>query len=245
MATYSVYFSPTGNTKKSVISMAHTIDQDAKELDLTLPASQPADFGRDDFVIFGAPVYGGRIPIAAMDRLNRCHGDSTPCILVACYGNRHYDDALLELADMAKANGFIVKGAAATVGRHTFGHIQENRPDEADIMKNTVFAKAAVANDREVSVPGSRPYKDGGNGGKFRPSTLDSCVRCGLCKRACPMGAIGEDFSAIDDSRCISCFRCIRICPKGAKAMVSPAYDAFAEGFTAKLSAARENEYFL
>ena len=245
MATYSVYFSPTGNTKKSVLSMAQAICGEPKEIDLTLPACETAAFGEDDFVIFGAPVYGGRIPAAAMQRLQGFRGSGTPCILVACYGNRHYDDALLELSDFAKAHGFIVKGAAATVGRHTFGHIQEHRPDEADLQKNAAFVKAALVNDREVTIPGSRPYKDGGSGGKFRPSTLESCVKCGLCKRSCPMGAIGEDCASIDDSKCLACFRCIRICPKGAKAMVSEAYDSFAEGFSAKLSEARENEYFI
>ena len=59
------------------------------------------------------------------------------------------------------------------------------------------------------------------------------------------MQAIGEDCAAIDGEKCIACFRCIRRCPAGAKNMDVPAYREFAENFTQKLSARRENEYFL
>jgi hypothetical protein len=59
------------------------------------------------------------------------------------YGNRHYDDALLELADMAEAQGFAVKGAAALVGRHTFGQIQSDRPDSNDLDADKDVARRA------------------------------------------------------------------------------------------------------
>ena len=62
------------------------------------------DFGPDDLVLFGVPVYGGRIPSPAVQTLRRMQGSRTPAVLVAAYGNRAYDDALLELADIAAAN---------------------------------------------------------------------------------------------------------------------------------------------
>ena len=61
------------------------------------------DFGPDDLVLFGVPVYGGRIPSPAVQTLRRMQGSRTPAVLVAAYGNREYDDALLELADIAAA----------------------------------------------------------------------------------------------------------------------------------------------
>jgi flavodoxin len=105
-----IYFSPTGNTKKSVDAMAAAIGSEFQAYDVTVEkdASQHV-FTPEDFAIIGAPVYGGRVPKVAAARLARFQGNQTPCIVVVTYGNRHYDDALLELADLAQAQGFVVK----------------------------------------------------------------------------------------------------------------------------------------
>ena len=44
------------------------------------------DFGPDDLVLFGVPVYGGRIPSPAVQTLRRMQGSRTPAVLVAAYG---------------------------------------------------------------------------------------------------------------------------------------------------------------
>lgn len=243
----TVYFSPTGNSKKSVEAMADALGKTIAGYDVTVkPASNQYVFGSADFVIFGAPVYGGRIPKIAAERFANFRGNQTPCIVAVTYGNRHYDDALLELSDLATAQGFTVKGAAALVGRHTFGEIQVERPDEQDLDENRKFALQALQNGKDtINISGNRPYKDGGNGGKFRPLTdVDTCTACGLCVRSCPMQAIDADCKTIG-SQCISCFRCIRICPVGAKNMNTDSYNSFAKDFSAKLSEKRANEYFI
>lgn len=242
------YFSPTGNTKKSLVAMADSLGGVAKEIDLTDAKNAAQEtFAADDVVIFGIPVYGGRIPTAAKDRFAGLKGENTPCLIVATYGNRDFDDALVELADMVQEQGFIVKGAAALVGRHTFGEIQVDRPDEEDLAADKQFAIGAMnksENAPAVEIPGNRPYKDGGKGGPYRPLTSDTCVQCGLCARLCPMQAIGEDNKTIADT-CISCFRCIRRCPVGAKNMDTEAYHEFAVAFTERLKERKENKYFL
>ena len=131
MKTTAVYFSPTGNTKKSVDAMARALDADYQAVDLTVAQGEDGQefpvqmrFSGEDFVIFGMPVYGGRLPALAAERLSGIRGEQTPCVLVVTYGNRHYDDALVELQDLCEAQGFVVKGAAALVGRHTYGEIQ-------------------------------------------------------------------------------------------------------------------------
>ncbi len=121
---HAVFFSPTGNTRKSVEAMAGALAENFEVHDVTLNA--PAEekiFGRDDVVIFGAPVYGGRIPAVARERLTKFRGEGTRCLTVVTFGNRDFDDALLELADLSKGQGFVVTGGAAVVGRHTYGSI--------------------------------------------------------------------------------------------------------------------------
>lgn len=251
MKVTSVYFSPTGNTKRSTEAMALAIANDYDVFDITRYSNRSLthEFDSDDFVIFGMPVYAGRIPTIAAPRLEGFTGKNTPCIIVATYGNRHYDDALVEMEDIVTSHGFIVKGAAAVIGRHTYGEIQMDRPNENDLAESAEFAKTVFEHLAEqektaVTIPGNRPYRDGIYGGSHKPLTADSCIGCGICKEGCPIRAIGEDFK-VNSELCIACFRCIRNCPVGAKNMDTEAYQTFAKGFSEKLSKRRENEFFL
>lgn len=252
-----VYFSPTETSKKSSVSIIEELaaDKGYREVDLTSYSSRETEaiFSANDFVVFGVPVYSGRIPKVAAQRLNRIRGQQTPCIITVTYGNRDYDDALLELADLVQANGFLPQAAAALIGQHTFGEIQVGRPNESDVKENQQFIKKflelakknSYTNSVKLAIKGNRPYMEGGNGAKFRPQTTDTCNKCGLCVRNCPMGAIDSDCKTIDSERCISCFRCIRCCPSQSKNMSDSNYTAFANEFSKKLAVRRENEYFL
>lgn len=253
--TAAIYFSPTYTSKKGTEAIAGTLGGgEVQVFDVTLPdaCTEGKTFGERDLVVFGAPVYGGRLYRGCKERFRRFRGTGTPCVITVTYGNRHYDDALIELFDLVKELGFRPAAAAALIGQHTYGQIQVGRPDEKDLAEDREFAKRAAENLKAgvflESVPGNRPYvkgEEGGKGGNFRPLTDDTCTGCGLCARECPEGAIGPDFKTIDPEKCIACFRCIRICPVQAKNMKVPAYEEFAEGFSRKLSEPRKNEYFL
>ena len=141
-----IYFSPTGNTRKVLKVMADELGGKEETLDITTGGPDVIrQFGSDDFVLIGAPVHMGRLPLAARERLAVIRGRATPCLIAVTYGNREYDDALLELWDLCKAQGFLVKGAAALIGRHTYGRIQTRRPDPGDLAEARRFAVRAAA----------------------------------------------------------------------------------------------------
>ena len=241
---YGIYFSPTDNSKKYVEAMCKAISNDYHSLDVTTKEIYK-EFTNEDYVIIGAPVYGGRIPNVSKQRFSLFKGNNTPCIIVGTYGNRHYDDALLEMKDLFEANGFIVQGACALIGRHTYGSIAVDRPSEEDLKEASKFAVEIYHRNEKIQciIPGKHHNSDVVNKGRFHPFTSDDCIHCGLCTNNCPVGAILEDCSTITD-QCISCFRCIRNCPVNAKNMDDDNYHNFAIMFTEKLKERRENEYF-
>ena len=65
-------------------------------------------------------------------------------IVAVIYGNRDYDDALLELADIAVEDGFEVVAAGAFIAQHCiFPKVANGRPDASDMAVATDFIKRA------------------------------------------------------------------------------------------------------
>ena len=97
---YGVYFSPTGGTRAYVTALAGLLSCEAEEIDLTAREERARDhvFGPEDLVILGAPVYAGRLPQLEGGIFERLRGDGTPAVFNVSYGNRAFEDALLELA---------------------------------------------------------------------------------------------------------------------------------------------------
>lgn len=250
----AVYFSATDTNEKTVTTMAKAINKDYKTLNLTHfdSITEKKQFSKDDLIVIGAPVYGGRIYEGAMKRFSYLYGDQTPCIVTVTYGNRHYDDALLELCDFCESHGFIPFAAAAVIGQHTFGTIQVGRPNEEDVKEDIAFVEKAVHKLEQtkpltrVLVPGNHPYVNGGSGAGFRPRTTEACTECGLCVSECPEGAISlKSGHVVNDTKCISCFRCVKVCPSHAKVVDTKEYLDFAVSFSEQLKERRENEYFI
>ncbi|MFO7568321.1 MAG: EFR1 family ferrodoxin [Smithellaceae bacterium] len=236
------YFSATGTTKKIVTGIAGGLAEvsDGKivaNMNFTLPdgRKEPAAFSGQDIVIAGVPVYAGRVPNVLLRYLNTIEGNGALAVAVVVYGNRHYDDALIEWRDILESRGFRVIAAGAFIGEHSFSRILgANRPDAQDMLRVTEFALrirekliAFENTPKTVSVPGKQPYqpyyrpkdKDGNSVAihKVVPKTSGDCISCGLCVSLCPMGSIDADDESIMTGICIKCCACIKNCPMEAK----------------------------
>ena len=136
-----VYFSPTGGTRKAAYIIGKEIDPQATEIDITDHTRQQNSYelNGEDTLLVAVPVYGGRVPSVAIDRLKRITGHNTPAILVVVYGNRDYDDALLELKTTMESNGFQTVACIACIAEHSIMRVYaKGRPDSDDetILKN-------------------------------------------------------------------------------------------------------------
>ena len=94
----AAYFSPTSGTRAYVKEIAGAMSAAVEELDLTRPEvrRQKRQFGPDEVLVLGVPVYYGRVPEVA-ELVSGLTGSDTPVVLLAVYGNRAIDDALVEL----------------------------------------------------------------------------------------------------------------------------------------------------
>ena len=254
---HSVYFSATYTTRSVVREMAQAIGCSVVEHDVTcaLPQAVTTVGGDGQLLLAAAPVYAGRIPGRMAEALRMFRGCGTPAIVVCVYGNRDYDDALVELQDCVEAQGFRAVAAGAFIGRHCiFPAVAAGRPDAADLHAAAAFARRCasllagvsdVSSLPRLNVKGNRPYKQGGASTFCPTGDASLCTKCLTCVRLCPAKAISEAAPcATDSARCIACGRCVVVCPHGARMFRGDAYAAFRTKFTAAFSARKEPETF-
>ena len=220
MNTVEIIFSPTGGTEK----VAHLLGRQWSENPVKIDLSDArTDFSQcviseEDQVLVAMPSFGGRAPAVAMERLKQIAGNGAKCTLVCVYGNRAYEDTLVEMEDAAKECGFRVIAAVAAVAEHSIlPQYAANRPDASDEKQLAGFAAQIAGKDSKItSLPGNRPYKKSGGAGLV-PKPTKECVKCGLCAEKCPVQAIDPASFAADAKKCIGCMRCVKQCPKNAR----------------------------
>jgi ferredoxin len=230
-----VCFSPTGTTKAIIQGVARGIHQRSVELiDITKPQArkQPLQTLEDELLVVAVPVYVGRVPALVNEWLHTIEARHSPTVCIVVYGNRDYDDALLELKDTLIKRGCIPIACAAYIGEHSFSNsetpIAVARPDACDLHHAELFGRKIAEKLMSISssdlisdihVPGSYPYR-----GATKTwvvdfiAVSDQCSQCGVCAEVCPVGAVDlENSTVIDKEKCILCCACIKRCPQKAK----------------------------
>ena len=270
MKVNAMYFSATGTTRKITESIASALAQRLNEspafrvIDFTLKENrnEAISFGKDDLVILGTPVYAGRVPNVLLPYLNTIQGNGATAVCVVLYGNRNYDDALIELRDIALADGFQVAAAGAFVGEHSFSTIlAAGRPDDADMKIADDFG-AMIADKLQTGavqeilpVTGEEPYrkyympkdKEGNpvDIRKVTPLTKPECTDCKLCVKVCPMASIDYDDPSKLNGICIKCGACVKQCPVSAKYYDDPGFLRHQYELEEQFAARRAPELFV
>lgn len=241
---WAVYFSATDTTKKTVLTIAdeaaRLLGAEREDYDFTLPGMRENSFaaGKDDLVIFGTPVYAGRVPNVLLKYLATIQGNGALAVPVVLFGNRNFDDGLIELRDILENTGFHTVAAAAFVGEHSFSKtLAAGRPDADDMKEALAFAgkiaeKVKGLPEGEAPAPVEvegvpHPYR-----GYYQPRdrkgvsidirkvkslVSDACDDCKICADVCPMGSISHENMREYTGICIKCGACIKKCPKQAR----------------------------
>lgn len=240
-----VYFSPTGTTKAIIQGIARGMNPGTMEfVDITKPEARkhPLRLSENELLVVAVPVYMGRVPALLNEWLNAIQAHDTPAVCTVVYGNRAYDNALLELKDIAVSRGCIPIAGAAYIGEHSFSDsgtpVAPGRPDKNDLNHSEVFGQkigeklAAVSSISQIPdlfVPGRYPYE-----GVTKIWDVDfiavsrRCAQCGVCAEVCPAGAVDSQNSRmIDQEKCVTCCACIKRCPQNARTIkAGPVKDA-------------------
>ncbi|MEG1587042.1 MAG: EFR1 family ferrodoxin [Bacteroidales bacterium] len=248
-----VYFSATGTTSRIVSAIADATNiPERNNYNLLSCPDESISIPDDEFVIFGVPVFSGRIPAVSVERISRFTGNQTPAIIVCVYGNRDFEDALSELRDIVSANGFRIISAAAFIGQHSiFPKVANGRPDAKDLQIANEFGKKSIAyclnkeskgEQMTLSIRGNKIYR-AIKSIPLKPKTSKKCHACGICAQQCPSNAIDPDKPhKIDKDLCISCAHCIAVCPQNARYFGGLLYK-FASGQFSKKYAQRQEPY--
>ena len=248
--TYSIIFSPTGGTKKVADLFVNAFADTYTEIDLTGVNFVGASFEKEDVCIVSVPSFGGRVPVKAAERMAKLQGNGAKAILIAVYGNREFEDTLVEMQDIMEVAGFVPVAAVAALAEHSIIRtFAAGRPDENDAKVLADFAakiKEKLEDDSKLILPGNRPYKQLPPMFPSKPKLTEACVKCGLCVKMCPVQAIPEDLSeSMDEAICISCMRCESICPVKARKVAQPVIDFLTEKLNAGAQGYKENQLFL
>lgn len=270
MKAHVYHFSPTGTTERIATAIGRALDPQPRIVGLAEPellADETAlealefdnlgeDCDTDVVAVFAVPVFAGRVPRPAAQAIAHIRGARTRAVSVAVYGNRDFDDAIIELNDLLERQGFTVCASAAFVAQHSMlPSVAAGRPDTIDICEAEAFArriaeKLATRDSGDSgkgdapAVPGARPYKEAPAAG-WVPDVSDDCTLCGICAVRCPAHAIPYDAPNTTGTACFECMRCVKVCPEGARSLPAPVAAMIAEKLAPIAEVRKPNQVWL
>ena len=252
MKIHQIIFSPTGGTRRVSEKLCLEMGVESLVTDLCVKAAdiQLPNIQEDDLAVIAMPVFAGRVPALTMERLRMVKPHGAKCVVVAVFGNRAYDDALLEMEDVASEMGFRVIAAVAAVAEHSIiREYGKGRPDADDEQTLRQFGadimnKAKRDDCTMPQVPGNHPYKKGGK--VPQPKGRHGCNRCGVCAKQCPVDAIPlSNPKTVDTTKCISCMKCVSVCPTGARGIGAMMTFLATQALKKVCATRKENELYI
>ncbi len=251
MTVYCLYFSACGSSRRCALAAARGVSADVVEVNLTNRTQMPPETKAGDVIVAAAPVYSGRIPKPLAQKLAKARFEGAFACAVVVYGNRAYEDALIELADLLAAAGASVITAGAFVARHVFvPELAKGRPDAVDLAQLKALGertaqKIAAGETAPVTVAGNRPYREVPPASMVPLVDASVCRKCGLCAFNCPAGAISaSDPVQTDINLCIDCMRCVEGCPEQARSLPPQALAFIRSKLSPLIGVRRENDIF-
>jgi len=255
MRFVEITFSPTGGTQKVADILIEEIKAGKEKTEVDLCDNQGSwkatVFEQEDVAILAVPSYGGHVPFTAIERIGQLQGNGARAVLVCVYGNRHYDNTLAELGDIAQKAGFQVIAAVAGIAEHSIKRsAAAGRPDTDDQrclrnMAKQIVEKLAAGNTDMPKIPGKVVERKPSRGAMMCPVITEACRKCGVCASACPVGAIDEETLESDSSKCISCMRCVSVCPEQKRTIKGAMVTVFGILLPLLCKKRKENELFL
>ena len=263
---WKIYFSPTGTTKKVLDLITSGLSENIQEHDFTLPENRQyfPEVLAGDLVFFGVPTYAGRVPNVLLKYLDTICGNGALAVPVVTFGNRSFDNSLIELRDILENHGFHTLAAAALSCEHSFSYVLgAGRPDSSDEAECIAFGDNVRRKVMElpylppaIHVPGISEnyggyYKPQDRKGihidirKVAPKVSEACTDCGLCAKICPMGSIVPGNIREMQGICIKCGACYKRCPVSARYFDDPGYLYHKEELETVYQRRAENQFFI
>lgn len=239
-----LWYSQAGHTARMGKLIAHVLAQDGLEVTSgRLRDFGPEQIAGYDLLLVGSPVYYIEVPPNVRDWLDRLPSLSgvTAASWVTCGGGGHNEhNVCCQILERLAERGAAPAGMTVFHNMNTFAatwsfggakHVLKfrNLPNDESFEQARQFARGVLRQIHEgktveidyrfvmesVAVPLNLRFwtKLGVNKHRINP---DTCIECGACERACPVGAITVRTKSVYTDRCIVCLGCLNNCPVGA-----------------------------